>query len=67
LRGEVMEVETYPLDTKISLEGRKPLIISAAGAATRESSIQKDTNTPMMNTLTNISKTRRRRRVPSAR
>lgn len=55
-----------PEETKISRDGKKPLRTSAAGALTIESSIQKLTKTPMMKTDTNISKTRRRRSVPSA-
>ena len=60
--------ETYPLDTKISLDGRKPSITCLAVVPVmRESSIQKQMNTPSTNTEMKSSNARRPLNDPSGR
>jgi hypothetical protein len=66
LSERICSEATYPLETKISFEGRNPLNTSAAVSVTNESSIQKLVKTPMMKRATKASNMRRRRSVPSA-
>ena len=65
---ESITQETYPLDTKISLDGRKPSITCLVVVpVVRESSIQKQINTPSTNTKMKSSNARRTLNDPSGR